>query len=436
MGEHPGRGPPVGTPLAGNRWDLIAPPARHDRSVTVVLTHFEQPAQLARTLLALRRQTQPPVQVVVADDGSRTPPSVPDGVEVVRQEDRGFRAAAARNLGARRAHGELLVFLDADTTPEPAFVEHLTALPACLPELLAVGRRRHADLDGLSAEHWVEQHGPGRALPEPRWLADAYRRSHDLRHADEGSYRFVISAAMACSRWWFEELGGFDETFTAYGGEDWELAHRSWLGGGLVAHVPGAVTWHDGPDASARPRPEPRDGEDPATLETAAIAARVGAPGAAYRGLLVGPVDLVVTAAADLGRRELSISLDGLLAAAPRSRVQLDPRRASWFAEDPRITTDDVLAAGTARLHLHLREALVGHPGAWAGVLRGLDGQADVATLDVTSQGRDIAALHDLRLHRRAARWGRNDLLVRSSLASALAPAGGVTLQAWVGGWA
>lgn len=444
--------PPYGATVPGNRWDLALdlPPGTeepHDRTVTVVVTHYEQPRQLARTLAALARQTQPAEQVVVADDGSTTAPAVPAGVQLVRQADRGFRAAAARNLGAAHAHGDVLVFLDADTTPEPALLERLTTLPARLPELLAVGRRRHADLAALAdladfaesrAESPVELAGPQRELPEPAWLRDAYARSRDLRDADEGSYRFVISAVLACSRWWLEQLGGFDETFEAYGGEDWDLAHRSWLHGGLVAHVPDAVAWHDGPDAGSSTRSHPGGGADPATAETMAVAARIGVPGAAYRGLLLGPPDVEVTGAADLDRRGLAVTLDSLLAAAPRCSVRLGAEQAAWFAADPRVGVRTERSA-TLRLHLHLREPLLGTPAAWAEVLAGLDGPGGPdapATLELRADGRVVAELHDLRLHRRAARWGRPDLAPRAGRACDLRPATGATLQAWLGGWA
>ena len=47
-------------------------------------------------------------------------------------------------------------------------------------------------------------------------------------------------------------VGGFDETFVVYGGEDWDFGWRAWLAGATFAHEPAAVAWHDGPDAGAR----------------------------------------------------------------------------------------------------------------------------------------------------------------------------------------
>ncbi len=56
----------------------------------------------------------------------------------------------------------------------------------------------------------------------------------------------------------FAELGGFCEDFDGYGGEDWELAHRAWVAGAVLAHVPEAVAWHDGPDWAGRGDPDER----------------------------------------------------------------------------------------------------------------------------------------------------------------------------------
>ena len=252
--------------VPGNRWDLL-PPAPTP-SVTVVVTHFEQPASLARVLTALAG-----LDIVVADDGSATPPAVPAGVRLVRQPDLGFRAAAARNLGASVATGDVLVFLDADTVPEPGFVPALVRRAAASPDVLAVGRRRHADLSG-----------DGRELPEPAWLREGLAATADLLHADGRSFRFVISAVLACRRELFEDLGGFDERYVGYGGEDWDLAYRAWNNGALLLHERDAVAIHDGPEWADR------DGDvSRKDAETARLAALIPEPltrGAALPGLL------------------------------------------------------------------------------------------------------------------------------------------------------
>jgi GT2 family glycosyltransferase len=251
------------TVLPGNRWDLLDlhPGRRPAPDVSVIIPYFEAQAQLSRVLAGVARQDYPQsrLDVVVVDDGSRSPPDVGSGAglrtRLLRQDDQGFRAARARNLGARAAEGEILVFLDGDTVPEPGFVTAISRLPGLCPDVVAVGRRRHADLSGLRpadlGSWWDGQH----VLPEltePAWLSEAYRRTGNLLQVDRRSYRYLISAVLAMHRMMFDEVGGFDERFVGYGGEDWELAYRSYVAGAVFAHVPGAVAWHDGPDWGER----------------------------------------------------------------------------------------------------------------------------------------------------------------------------------------
>ncbi|WP_170286013.1 glycosyltransferase [Nocardioides rubriscoriae] len=403
------RPPPFGGTVTGNRWDL-AGPAVPGLRVSVVVSHFEQPQELARTLAALGAQTRPPDEVVVTDDGSAVAPTVPDGVRLVRQDDRGFRVAAARNRGVEATTGELLVLLDADTTPEPGCVEALADLPSRLPECLVVGRRRHASYaaDGSRTE-----------LPEPAWLTEAYAASSELLDADETSHRFVIGAIVGCSRWWWDELGGCDESFTAYGGEDWDLAARSWRHGGLVAHRRDAVAWHDGPDAGARSR------SDAALLgETVAIADHVAVPGTGWRGLVRGPADLVVSCAPVMTPTELLVTVDGLWAAVPTARVVLSAEHRALVGDDPRLVPG---VPDEARLHLDLRHGALGD---WRAAVGSLDGHAH--------RDLGVGTLTDLRLARRAERWGRLELAPVHPVADEhLTPwAPRHTLEAWLGGWA
>jgi GT2 family glycosyltransferase len=227
----------------------------------VIIPYYEQPTQLALVLRALELQDHPLelIEVVIADDGSATAPNVaadsPLQITVVRQDDQGFRAAAARNLGAAATTADLLCFLDADTIPEPGYIRHVSRLPSILPDAISVGRRRHADLTGWPpdrlASWWSGRVAPP-VLHEPRWLTEAYDLSSDLLHADHRSYRHVISAVMCCSRELFDDIGGFDESFREYGGEDWEFAHRAMVNGAVLHHARQAVAWHDGPDWSDR----------------------------------------------------------------------------------------------------------------------------------------------------------------------------------------
>ena len=47
-------------------------------------------------------------------------------------------------------------------------------------------------------------------------------------------------------------MGGFDETILGYGGADRELACRAYCGGGVLAHIPDADAYHNGPTWAER----------------------------------------------------------------------------------------------------------------------------------------------------------------------------------------
>ncbi|MDD7928845.1 glycosyltransferase [Microbacterium thalli] len=424
---------PSGVPLPGNRWDTLAdvwPP--EPSLVSVIVAHYRQPDELARTLAALRRQDHPDdrLQIIVADDGSPEPPAVPDGVELVRQADDGFRLAAVRNLGARRARGDVLVFLDADTAPEPAFVRELTRLPALAPDCVTVGRRRHADLRDVDVDRLAES-AAERALPEPAWLTDAYRRSGDLLHADDRSYRHVIGAVIACSRTMFDATGGFDESFTAYGGEDWEWTYRAWLQGAVLAHVPAAIAWHDGPDAAGR--------DDGALAHRNAEAIRLAdlipVAGSAGRGLRSGRVDIAVAPPPDATAGQRFVSLDSALAALPAANA------AAWPAESAtgRGAADAPSDAAFDRVRVSielLRPVRVDGEDLAAAIDRLDTEQLGSLTL-LGAEGEPLVRLTATRARAREERWGRDDLFPRAQAAApGIRPlADEPDVAAYLGGW-
>lgn len=313
--------------------------------VTVVVPVYRRPEQLQRLLAALDAQTLSPdrFEVVVADDGSPDAPepgarSYP--VTVVRQPDEGFRAAAARNLGAGLASGRVIAFLDQDCVPAADYLERVAAAVGG-PWDLVVGHRRHAELDGWSPEAvraWAGGTGPApRELPEPQWLLDGYARTDDLRRPDDRAYQLVISAVLSLHRALFERLGGFDGSFRGYGGEDWELAHRALVAGADLHWLSDAVAWHDGPDLAGRAEDLART----KNAETLALAPRIPDADVRGAGLLWRRPDVVVRLdVGDAPDAAVVASVESLLLGTD-ARVWLTGGEAAGrvpgVVEDPRV---------------------------------------------------------------------------------------------------
>ncbi|OEX92092.1 hypothetical protein A0K93_11435 [Corynebacterium sp. BCW_4722] len=246
-------------------------------AVTVVIPHYNAPESLARVVEAVRGQDYAgAVEIVVADDGSAEVPVI-EGVTVVRQDDQGFRAAAARNLGARAASGEVLAFIDADTVPEPGY------LSAVVPHIMGDSRAVviGARLTGAQRE-------------EPQWLIDAWRDTTNLRDADHTSWRFIISAVLSCSTEFFREVGGFDATMVGYGGEDWEFGFRAWNAGATFVHEPAAVAVHEEEDFGAR-YDDPAEAVRVKNAESLALARRITHPLARPEHVVFDTFDIAVT---------------------------------------------------------------------------------------------------------------------------------------------
>jgi GT2 family glycosyltransferase len=337
---------------------------RRRTSTSVVIPYYDDQPGLDRLFAGLALQSidpAEPVEVIVADDGSLAPPCIdrcPWACRLVWQPDLGFRAGAARNLGAANSTGDVLVFCDGDMVPAPGWLDALTAPLADEPHALVVGRRRHADLrdlDAASVRRWLLGHEPGPPeIPEPRWLADGYRRTDGLRSADGQSWQLVISASLACRRTLFERLSGFDEAFCHYGGEDWDLAYRAQNTGAVLRHASDAVAWHDGPDWAGR-----HDGVSKRTeaLELALRIPRAPTRPAGWRaGTPAATVELPANARLDTAPWQDAVLalLTGTVATmqvhCPGGVDQLPP----WLALDGRVVPVLPVGQWAQRVRLHV----------------------------------------------------------------------------------
>jgi glycosyltransferase involved in cell wall biosynthesis len=96
------------------------------RSVSVVIPVKDDAVLLERCLAALARQTVPPLEVVVVDNGSvdrSAEVAAAYGARVVPEGTPGIPAAAATGYDAAR--GDVIARCDADTLPPPDWVHRL-----------------------------------------------------------------------------------------------------------------------------------------------------------------------------------------------------------------------------------------------------------------------------------------------------------------------
>ncbi len=252
-------------PLRYNDWRQVAVPALGafvpELPVSVIVPYYAQAEELGRTLAALEGQTYPRelFEVVVVDDGSpeplERPRETPLDVKVVRQEDLGFGLARARNTGVRAAAHDVLVFLDADVLPEADWLVAHARWHHAVPDAVTLAWRVHVAVDGMDAETIRRRPGTLKELvkgrevdrTEFRWFESYIRKTDELtsKESDDVFVR-VAGGNMGVRREFYELMGGFDESFTQWGGEDQEFLYRAYMRGGLLVPVREAFAWHQG----------------------------------------------------------------------------------------------------------------------------------------------------------------------------------------------
>jgi glycosyltransferase involved in cell wall biosynthesis len=190
-------------------------------------------------------------ELLVVDDASRDG-SVEEALrrfpnlEVICHERR-LGASPAKAAGARRARGEVLVFLDGHVKPAP------DAIPRLVRDIeetegQAVITPAIAALDCESWTYDLDQVGHGYSL-ELESLACGWMGLSELRSVREGKTVFyespaAIGCALAVGRQLYNKVGGFDPHMKHWGVEDLDFSLKIWLMGNLILHDPQAVIGH------------------------------------------------------------------------------------------------------------------------------------------------------------------------------------------------
>lgn len=193
--------------------------------VSVVIPVLNGERWLGHQLRALERGTAQPFETIIADNGS-TDGSIAiarafsDEMTVVvvdASERRG--QAFARNVGAKVATGDLLLFLDQDDEVGRGYVAAMTSALSGA-ELIAA----RMDSDKLNGG-WQRA---ARTLPQTTGLAG-------------DTFPWAYGCTLGVRRGTFERLGGFAEDLGTLAGEDVEFCRRAHENGVTLTFVDKAV---------------------------------------------------------------------------------------------------------------------------------------------------------------------------------------------------
>ena len=249
--------------------DPSSDPEKWTKRATVVIPAYNDESRVDVLLEVLAGQAYPSdlTEVIVVDDGSDPPlrPTAPEGLDAttVRQERDGFGAARARNLGAEKAGGDFIVFLDSDMLPEPGWLEYHARVHHHCRWLVCVGPRTHVDRTSLDPELIRSGSSLSEILSDaitekPAWIREKWSATDDGRIGSD-IWTLTSSGNLSVSREAFEVAGGFDEAgFSEWGGEDNELGYRLYQLGTLIVPVHEAGAWHLGLGTNASPDIEQR----------------------------------------------------------------------------------------------------------------------------------------------------------------------------------
>ena len=215
----------------------------HSPVVSVIILNWNGRRYLATCLDSLRRQTYGDFEIIVVDNGS-----VDDSAEfiethysnlvrlMVLPRNRGF--AGGNNVGLGEAKGRLIALLNNDTEAHPDWLAHLVRCVEDGPRTGMVGSKV------LNFYRRDEIDNTGHLM-----YPDGMNRGRGRLERDTGQYDgqreilFPSGCAALYSRKMLEEIGGFDESFFAYGDDADIGLHGRFLGYRAV-FCPEAVVYH------------------------------------------------------------------------------------------------------------------------------------------------------------------------------------------------
>jgi len=208
-----------------------------DLKASLIITTYNWPEALRLTLYSVIRQTRPPDEIIVADDGSgpETAKTVeellrPSGIpwRHVWHDDKGVRQSRIKNLAVKYAREPYLILIDHDVILHPDFIsDHLSMVRK---NVFLLGKR------SLLPEHYTRKIlADGFLMPPSPWIRGLGNRKNTFRLPALGKLlakiKTIETSHRGCNLSMFRDdfikVNGFDEAFDrSWGREDSDICYR------------------------------------------------------------------------------------------------------------------------------------------------------------------------------------------------------------------
>ena len=202
-------------------------------NISIIIPTYNEKGVLEKCIKSLSEQTQKDFEIIIVDDGSTDNSKLKtqnsklqfktQKLTYLEQEHKG--PGAARNLGAKEAKGDILVFVDADMTFDKDFLVNLV-------KLIIEGKTSGTFSKEEYVSNWESVWARCWSINEG-WES---KRRHPKKFLDhQPVFRAILKSE-------FEKVGGF--TPGGYD-DDWSLSKKL---GYEAVNGPDAIFYHKNPD--------------------------------------------------------------------------------------------------------------------------------------------------------------------------------------------
>ncbi len=204
--------------------------------VSVIIVNYNGKKLLENCFDSISKVTYPDFETILVDNNSDD-----DSIQYVKETfsdtiiiklDKNYGFAKPNNIGAKKAKGEYLLFLNNDTKVTPNFIDELVYVMEKNPKI--------GICQSLLLKPSGEVDSSGDFIDS---IGIAYSSQEKFTKVQE-----ILSAkgaSMIIRKFLFDKLGGFDEKFFL-SFEDVDLGWRSWIFGYKVVVAPKSIVYHLG----------------------------------------------------------------------------------------------------------------------------------------------------------------------------------------------